>query len=88
MGGYQHWKYALDTIIGTEAFIDTSSTLDYIDDATLSAIWNKHPRERILFGSDYPLFDPGDEAIKLQKRLHLTDSELDEVICNGGRLFE
>ncbi len=87
MGGYQHWKWALESVVGTPAYIDTSSTLDYIDDATLKAIWNGHPRERILFGSDYPLFDPADEAVKLQKRLHLSDSRLDETMRNGGRLL-
>lgn len=84
MGGYLHWQYALDCIIGRDVYIDTSSTLDYIDDATLAAIWKKHPRERILFGSDYPLFDPGKEMRKLALRLRLTDSELEQILQNGA----
>lgn len=87
MGGFRHWKWALESIIGGNAYIDTSSTLDAIDDETLHAIWNKHPRERILFGSDYPLFDPGQEAVKLQQRLHLSDSELEDVMTNASRLL-
>jgi hypothetical protein len=48
MGGYQHWKWALEHLIGQDVYIDTSSTLEFVDDATLKAIYRRHPRERIL----------------------------------------
>ena len=87
LGGYLHWKWALDCLVGTGVYLDTSSSLAFIDDETLKAIFAGHPRERILFGSDYPLFDPADEAWKLQKRLNLSDSELEEILANGATLL-
>ncbi len=87
LGGYLHWKWALDCLVGTGVYLDTSSSLAFIDDETLKTIFARHPRERILFGSDYPLFDPADEAWKLQKRLNLTDSELEDILANGARLL-
>ncbi len=87
LGGFQHWKYALDSLVGTDVYMDTSSSLSFIDDETLRAIFQGHPRERILFGSDYPLFDPGEEAHRLQRRLGLSDEELTDILANGERLL-
>lgn len=83
MGGYLHWQAALEALAGTRVFFDTSSTLPYIDDHTLFAIWRRHPRERILFGSDYPLHDPGQELHALSRRLKLSSRELEELQENG-----
>ncbi|WP_126381213.1 amidohydrolase family protein [Desulfovibrio ferrophilus] len=88
MGGYLHWKWALDELIGSDVYIDTSSTIPYIDDATLAEIFRRHPRERILFGSDYPLFDPGTEAQRLKLRLGFSDAEVEELMTNPAQLFE
>ncbi len=87
MGGFMHWKWVLDGLAGTDIYIDTSSTLSLIDDATLHEIVRRHPRERILFGSDYPLFDPGAEMAELQRRLRFTDAELEQVMTNAHTLF-
>lgn len=84
LGGYHQWQHALQSTIGRDVYIDTSSSLDFIDDATLAAIWKKHPRERILFGSDYPIYDPGTELRKLQQRLRLKDAELEGLMHNGA----
>jgi len=87
MGGYLHWSYVLDHLVGKDVYIDTSSTLSFIDDDTLRRIVDGHPRERILFGSDYPLFDPGEEIGKLRKRLSLRDAELEQILSAGASLF-
>jgi hypothetical protein len=87
LGGYLHWKWALECgLIGSAAFIDTSSSLPFLDDRTLMEIFRRHPRERILFGSDYPLYDPGVEAERLKDRLALSSAELDELMRNADGL--
>lgn len=88
MGGYLHWQYVLEHLVGKNVYIDTSSTLSFIDDDTLRRIVDGHPRERILFGSDYPLFDPGDEIALLRKRLSLRDAELEAMLSAGAALFQ
>ena len=87
MGGYLHWQYALEYLIGKNVYIDTSSSLSFLDDATLHRIVDGHPRDRILFGSDYPLFDPGDELELLRRRLSLGDTELEQILSTGASLF-
>ncbi|WP_167941038.1 amidohydrolase family protein [Desulfobaculum xiamenense] len=87
MGGFMHWQWVLDGLAGSDVYIDTSSTLCLIDDATLHEIVRRHPRERILFGSDYPLFDPGDEMEHLKTRLSLTSGEMDELLTNAHALL-
>ncbi len=88
MGGYLHWQYVLEHLVGKNVYIDTSSTLSFIDNDTLRRIVDGHPRERILFGSDYPLFDPGDEIALLRKRLSLRDAELEAMLSAGAALFQ
>lgn len=87
LGGYLHWQWALESLIGQEVYIDTSSSLAFIDDATLKAIFDRHPREFILFGSDYPLFDASDEIKLLRSRLKLRDADLEQLLSNAARLF-
>ena len=87
LGGYLHWQYALESLVGRDVFLDTSSSLPFLDDATLREIMHRHAPERILFGSDYPLFDPGSEAARLQERLSLTDDALERLLSGAALLF-
>ncbi|WP_027181866.1 amidohydrolase family protein [Oleidesulfovibrio alaskensis] len=84
MGGYRHWKYALEALAGKNVYMDTSSSLAFIDDDTLHGLWKKHPREQWLFGSDWPLFDPASEQKMLRKRLGISDSALADLMGNGA----
>lgn len=87
LGGYLHWKWALECLIGREVYLDTSSSLPFLDDATLREIFRRHAPERILFGSDYPVFDPGEAAAELVARLRLSDSALERLMGNAEALF-
>jgi len=87
LGGYLHWDTALDHLLGLPVWIDTSSSLPFLDDAKLADIFRRHPRERLLFGSDYPIFDPETELTRLAGRLGLGTSRAEELAANAGRLF-
>lgn len=87
MGGYRHWKWALEHLIGKNVYIDTSSTLAFVDDGILQEIYRRHPKERILFGSDYPLFDPAEEKKVLATRLRLSDSDMETALTAAGAIF-
>ena len=88
MGGYLHWKWALEHLIGKDVYIDTSSTLSFVDNDLLRALFDRHPRERILFGSDYPLFDPASERVALKRRLRLSDADMEGLLSSGSVFFE
>lgn len=87
LGGFQHWACVVDHLAGRDLYLDTSSSLNAIPSRLLFDIFAHHPRERILFGSDYPLFDPSAEMKLLQTRMRLGDRELEELLTNGERLF-
>jgi hypothetical protein len=87
-GGYHHWEYVCDHLAGKNVFLDTSSSLFTIPQDLLESIFNNHPRERIFFGSDYPLFNPADELKRLAQRLHLGDSEIYDLLNNGAFLLD
>jgi len=87
LGGYLHWQWVLEALEGRDLWLDTSSTLSFIDDATLDAILAAWPRERLLFGSDYPIFDPGEEIERLRTRLGWSQGEIEALVARGGELF-
>ena len=73
--------------MGTNVYLDTSSSLSFIPDDMLQAIMDRHPFERLLFGSDFPVFDPVLEVERAQRRMHLSDSRLEALMGNAGELF-
>lgn len=86
-GGYRHWDHALKSIVGRDIWIETSSSMPFIPQNTLELILKKHPKERILFGSDYPIYDPSEELIKLKERAKLSHGELELILSNATTLF-
>lgn len=87
MGGYRHWDLALETLAGTDVWMDTSSTLPYVAPDTLKKLLDAHPADRILFGSDYPLFDPQTEIQRLQQTLGLSDERIEDYLTAAEALF-
>ncbi|MGE4552423.1 MAG: amidohydrolase family protein [Desulfovibrionaceae bacterium] len=87
MGGYLHWHHALRVLVGREVWLDTSSSLAFMDPGLAREILRRHPRERMLFGSDYPLFDPGMEMERLAVVGGLSESEVEDMLHHADGLF-
>lgn len=87
MGGYQHWNESLEYLASTDIFVDSSSVTDFVDDEKLNKLFKAFGKDRILFGSDYPLFDPADELETLMSRLTISTNELDTIIGNASQLL-
>jgi len=87
LGGLMHWDLVLEELAGSEVYIDTSSSLPFIEDPQLHAILDRHPPERVLFGSDYPLFDPGEELRAIESRLGLSSARMELLLTAGESLF-
>lgn len=80
MGGYLFWQEAYETLAGRDLYLDTSSTLPYIDPALFQKLIAKHDPEKILFGSDYPLRSPAQD-LELLERMAWLNSSAKERIC-------
>lgn len=87
LGGYQQWDHAVEHLAGRDVWFDTSSSMPFIRQETLETILRKHDPQRILFGSDYPLFDPATSMQELQERAGVDDATLDRYWANADALL-
>jgi predicted TIM-barrel fold metal-dependent hydrolase len=81
-GGWSIWDEAERKLLDKKLWVDcSSSTYSMSDERTFELIraWGA---ERVLFGSDYPMWSPADELAVI-KRLPFTDSEK-EMILHGN----
>lgn len=85
-GGYSHWQWVVENLKGYDFYMDTSSSLKYISDPLLHDILNAFPKERFLFGSDYPLGNPAEETELVKKRLNFSEDELEKLFQRGAEL--
>jgi predicted TIM-barrel fold metal-dependent hydrolase len=82
-GGYQMWDRSLKHLVGKAVYFDTSSSLWKLDrDKALEMICC-HGVDRILFGTDYPMWDHKEELERLLA-LGLTGEELEKVLWKNA----
>ena len=89
-GGYRMWSHALDVFAGSKfenLWFDTSSTTPFATPELAHRLLNTFPRERILFGTDWPLYDPVEELERLQTLGGLSDSEMEVIMSNASALL-
>lgn len=87
MGGYRHWDHVLEHLCGKDVYFDTSSTLEFVDDKLLGDLARHHGLDHLLFGSDYPLYDPGGELHTLEHRLGLNESQMEGILTHASVLL-
>jgi len=79
LGGWTTWESAAAELIGEEIWVDSSSSLYALDGSTAARLIRGYGAERVIFGSDYPMWSPGEEA-ELLMRLPLTDDEKERIL--------
>lgn len=84
-GGFRLLDEAEELIIGQPVYLDTSwpPSLDGIDGARLRDIIRRHGADRVVFGSDWPMADPGHE-IEVITSLGLDDDGVRAIL--GGNM--
>ena len=87
-GGYTEWEKATEYLVGKNVFFDTSSTLWKLPVEKANEMMKKHGIEKMLFGSDYPMWDHEDEFERFNQ-LDLTAEERDAILYkNAQKLLE
>ena len=81
-GAYSEWAEAADCLKGEGVWVDTSSSFFMISDEQAKKYINLYGEEKVLFGSDYPMWNVGDEIQNIL-RLGLTDKQ-NEKIFSGN----
>lgn len=89
-GGYRMWAHALKALSGHKfenLWFDTSSTTPFATPLLMKKLLGAFPRERILFGTDWPLYDPVEECARLQRSGGLSDTALETLMRNAESLL-
>jgi predicted TIM-barrel fold metal-dependent hydrolase len=79
LGGYQKWESACETLAGMNLYFDTSSSLPFLKPETAVNIIRKHGVDKVIFGTDYPMWVPEEELSRFMN-LPLTDREKERIL--------
>lgn len=81
-GGWQQWDEVCECLAGTDAYLDTAFTFDYIAQEQFLKILNRHGSDKILFATDSPWSDMG-AGIRAVNALPLSQ-EIKTAILGGN----
>lgn len=88
MGGYLCWDDVEKYLLGKDIFFDTSYSLVNLEPERMAALILSHGPEKVLFGTDSPWTDQGEELNKI-KRIKLPEKVLEQVLgLNAKRILK
>lgn len=87
LGGWSEWEESAAILRGSNVVVDTSSSLYDLPPDQARGIIEMYGADRVLFGTDYPMWNPCEE-LALLDRLCLPDDEREKILHgNAERLF-
>ncbi len=88
-GGWSIWEDATEKLCKYENFyVDCSSSFYAMPPEKAKELIMAYGTERVLFGTDYPMWKPEDE-IKRFMQIDLTDEQREDILYNNtARLFD
>ncbi len=87
-GGWSLYDLATEYLQDTECYLDCSSAMMYLGNRRSKELIRMYGAERMLFGSDYPMWNPGAELARL-RGLGLTEEELELMLYkNAERILK
>ena len=87
-GGWSLFDIAMDQLQGYSCYFDISSSLPFLGKRRALELIRSYGAERILFGSDYPMWNPA-ACLKEFLELNLSDSEREKILSqNALRILE
>lgn len=85
LGGWSEWDDAWKILAGYEnVYVDTSSSLYAMKPEEGKRLVRCYSRERVLFGTDYPMWNPAEELARFH-RLGLTEEEEEKILCLNAK---
>lgn len=83
MGGWSLWEEASLQLAGTpNLYVDCSSTMSWVPLDKTAEIIRRYGADRVLFGTDYPMWHPKDE-LEMFFGLGLTDDEMKLILSEN-----
>lgn len=81
-GGWSKWNEAEQYLKDENIWVDTSSSFYALDNEEIERLISVYGEDRVLFGSDYPMWDPGSE-LKRFGGLNLTDGVREKILSRN-----
>lgn len=87
-GGWSIWEEASKKLCSTpNLYVDCSSAFPYLKKETAKEIIRRYGADRVLFGSDYPMWSPENELNYLLS-LNLDENEIKSILnINACKIF-
>lgn len=82
-GGYSMWDESMEYLVGRNLYLDTSSSLWKLDRLKVLEIIRKHGVNKVLFGTDYPMWPHEDELERFYS-LALTEDERELILWGNA----
>lgn len=82
-GGWDIWDEVEKLLIGKDIFMEISFALTYLTPKQAIRMFNSHPPDRLLFGSDSP-WDDQSVALERLRRLPLGQEMLDAILGDNA----
>lgn len=86
LGGYSAWADVEEYLVGKDVYFDTALCGGTVPMYRAMDIVHAHGADRILFGTDMPWHNPGQELVFVD-HLRLTDDEKEKVLSGNARRF-
>ena len=88
-GGWSIWEEATEKLCKYENFyVDCSSSLYALTPEKAKELIMKYGTDRVLFGTDYPMWEPKAEIERFMQ-IELTDKEREDILYkNAARIFD
>lgn len=82
-GGYLYWDAVEELLIGTPLYLDTAYTLPDLSPQRMVDMARRHGVDRVLFGTDSPWRDIGEEIASIRKA-GFSEGELDKILWQNA----
>ncbi len=83
-GGWSVYDLALEYLKDTNCYLDTSSSLEYIGLKRAKELINIYGAERMLYGTDFPMWSP-EEELKKFMNIGLTQSQNELILYKNAQ---
>ncbi len=84
MCGYSVWDEAEEYLIGEQVYTDTSEAMLGMDEKGLYRLIEKHGVDKVMFGSDYPLWNTR-HAFNEMEAVGLNEAEKDMIYSENAK---
>jgi predicted TIM-barrel fold metal-dependent hydrolase len=84
LGGWSKWDEALECLKDTNCYLDISSCMMFMSPEKVVAYVRAFGVKRVLFGTDFPIWDAASEVKNLES-LPLTDDEKEQIFFRNAQ---